>query len=33
LGKRARKGKPLSAKLKAEDLAPRTTGEDGAKAG
>jgi topoisomerase-4 subunit A len=32
-GKRARKGKPLSAKLKAEDLAPRTTGEDGAKAG
>jgi topoisomerase-4 subunit A len=32
-GKRARKGKPLSAKLKAKDLAPRTTGEDGAKAG
>jgi topoisomerase-4 subunit A len=32
-GKRARKGKPLSAKLKANDLAPRTTGEDGAKAG
>jgi topoisomerase-4 subunit A len=27
-GKRARKGKPLTAKLKAKDLAPRTTGED-----
>jgi topoisomerase IV subunit A len=26
-GKRARKGKPLAAKLKAKDLAPRTTGE------
>ena len=26
-GKRARKGKPLSAKLKARDLAMRTTGD------
>jgi topoisomerase-4 subunit A len=32
-GKRARKGKPLSAKVKAKDLVQRTTGEDGAKVG
>jgi topoisomerase-4 subunit A len=31
-GKRARKGKPLVAKLKAKDLAPRVTGDDAAKA-
>jgi topoisomerase-4 subunit A len=31
-GKRARKGKPLTAKLKANDLAPRTTGEEVARA-
>jgi topoisomerase-4 subunit A len=29
-GKRARKGKPLAAKLKAKDLAPRTTGDGAA---
>ncbi|TFW32176.1 DNA topoisomerase IV subunit A [Massilia horti] len=28
-GKRARKGKPMVAKIKAKDLAPRTTGEEG----
>jgi topoisomerase-4 subunit A len=27
-GKRARKGKPLTAKLKAKDLAPRSTGDE-----
>jgi topoisomerase-4 subunit A len=32
-GKRARKGKPLSAKVKAKDLAQRTTGEDAPKVG
>ncbi|MFL6673345.1 MAG: DNA topoisomerase IV subunit A [Massilia sp.] len=31
-GKRARKGKPLVAKLKAKDLAPRLTGDDALKA-